>query len=266
MFTSIEKEHFATHGLIKKKNVLPLDKVEKARYLLFEHLEQAGLWRNGRWQLEEYAPTVEHDYQLRDVGMRIVKPLNRHQILIDLVNGDPLLAAQELADNQPMTSMSGFPALLFTLPNAKSWSLPYQAWHLDMPRLADGGVPGVQIFTFLDPVEEEGGGTLAVTGSHRLHNEGVRMSSTKLRKKLMRESYFAQLMTNKIDDRQRFLIESGHVGDVELRVVEMTGEVGDVYFMDLRLLHNIAPNARQVPRIMLTERFLLEASRIALKK
>ena len=34
----------------------------------------------------------------------------------------------------------------------------------------------------------------------------------------------------------------GHVGDVELQVVEMIGEPGDAYFMDLRVLHTYAHN------------------------
>lgn len=133
-----------------------------------------------------------------------------------------------------------------------------------MPRLANGGVPGMQIFAFLETVEPGGGGTLAVTGSHRLLNTGVRRSSGELRKELKQERYFAELMSNQTDDRLRFLREDGHVGDVELQVVEMTGEAGDVYFMDLRLLHTAAPNTLQIPRIMLTKRYLLESSRIAL--
>lgn len=160
--------------------------------------------------------------------------------------------------------MSPHPGLLFTLPNANTWTLPHQNWHLDMPRLADGGVPGVQIFAFLETVEPEGGGTLAVTGSHRVGNPRARINSGDLRKQLKREPYFAALMADSTGDRLHFLHKVGRVGHVELQVVEMTGAPGDVYFMDLRLLHTIAPNARPIPRLMLTQRYLLEAARIAL--
>jgi hypothetical protein len=44
------------------------------------------------------------------------------------------------------------------------------------------------------------------------------MSSADLRKKLERETYFSELMSNSTDDRMRFLNEIGHVGDVELKV------------------------------------------------
>ena len=38
--------------------------------------------------------------------------------------------------------------------------------------------------------------------------------------------------------------------------MELIGEPGDVYFIDLRLLHTGAPNAADRPRMMATDRFL----------
>jgi hypothetical protein len=259
MFTAIERENFAVHGLIKRRNFLPLEKLANARTLIFQHLAQAGIWYNGGWSLDKYTQSTEPD-----AGIRLLKPLSRHQTMIALGSGEASAAASALLDDRPVFPMDRHPALLFTLPNATTWTLPHQNWHLDVPRLPEGDGPGVQIFACLEIVEPGGGGTLAVTGSHRLRNEGVRISSADLRKRLKQERYFAELMSNQTDDRLRFMREVGHVGDVELQVVEMVGEPGDVYFMDLRMLHTFAPNARQIPRIMLTQRYLLEASRIAL--
>ena len=42
-------------------------------------------------------------------------------------------------------------------------------------------------------------------------------------------------------------------------MVELHGEPGDVFLTDLRLLHTLAPNASRVPRLMVTQRFLLES-------
>ena len=257
MFTTSEREEFATHGLIKRKNFLPSEKLEKARCLIFQQLEQAGLRRNGDWTLEQSGVAS-------DSGMALVKPLNRHPTIMDLARGELEAAASALVDDHPVFPMSPQPTLLFTLPNATTWTLPHKHWHLDMPRLAERGVPGVQIFTCLEDVATGGGGTLAVSGSHRLLNPGVRISSTDLRKQLLREPYFAELMSNKGDDRLHFLRQFGQAGNVPLQVVEMSGEAGDVYFMDLRLLHTVAPNARPTPRLMLTQRYLLESARIAL--
>jgi hypothetical protein len=42
-------------------------------------------------------------------------------------------------------------------------------------------------------------------------------------------------------------------------VVELCGEGGDVFLMDMRLLHTLAPNASRVPRLMATQRFVLDS-------
>jgi hypothetical protein len=119
------------------------------------------------------------------------------------------------------------------------------------------------MFTFLDTVAPGGGGTLVVAGSHRLLNESRRISSKQLKKRLKREPYFRDLMSKHFADRRRFIRECGRVGDVELQVVELHGQPRDLYLMDLRILHTLAPNAARVPRIMVTQRFLLEALRDA---
>lgn len=62
------------------------------------------------------------------------------------------------------------PSLLFTRPQVTEWTVPVNAWHLDIPRLPIAGLSGMQMFTFLDTVVPRGGGTLVVTGSHRLLN------------------------------------------------------------------------------------------------
>lgn len=259
MFTTSERETFARQGLIKRETFLPPEKVDAARKVIFHQLAQAGLWHEGGWTLDKAQPTTE-----LTAGMALVKPLDHHPAIMALASEEAPAAASALVDGRPLFPMSRHPGLLFTLPNAIAWTVPHQNWHLDLPRLADGGVPGVQIFAFLETVEPGGGGTLAVTGSHRLGNTGRRISSGDLRKQLMRAPYFAALMSAQTGDRLHFLHDVGQVGDVALQVVEMTGEAGDVYFMDLRVLHTIAPNMRSIPRLMLTQRYLLKAARIAL--
>ena len=256
MFTKIEQDRFARHGLIKRSGFLPTAQLARARAVLFQQFAREGIWKAGQWQLtrQEFIPGLT-------AGMALVKPLNRHPAIIELAGGATLAAASALAGARPVYPMNPNPALLCTLPNASTWTLPHQSWHLDLPRLAESGLPGVQIFAILDDVEPEGGGTLAITGSHRLLNDDGRISSSDLRKRLKRDPYFAELMSDKPIDRLRLLREPGRVGDVEVSVVEMSGDAGDVYFMDLRMLHNIAPNARPKPRLMLTQRYLLEHAR-----
>ena len=259
MFTPSERDDFARHGLLKRRNFLPQEKITAARKVIFTHLEQQGIWQDSDWSLGEYTYSMEPG-----AGMKLLKPLWRDQTMIDLINDEALAAASALANERLVLPDNSYPSLLFTLPNATTWTLPHQVWHLDMPRLPDDGVPGVQIFTFLEKVEPGGGGTLAITGSHRMPNEGGRIKSGEFRKKLQAEPYFAELMSDKTGDRLRFMREVGYVGDVELKVVEMTGDVGDVYFMDMRVFHNISQNTLQIPRIMLTYRYHTESAHQAL--
>lgn len=51
---------------------------------------------------------------------------------------------------------------------------------------------------------------------------------------------------------------TGSVDDVDVEIVEMTGEPGDVYLMNLRVLHTRWPNQSRELRVMLTQRFLLQ--------
>jgi len=256
MFSKIEQDHFALHGLIKCSGFLPPMQLARGREVIFQQFEREGIWKDGQWHLtrQEFIPGLA-------AGMALVKPLNRHPAIIDLAGGAMIAAASALAGARPVYPINPHPALLCTFPNASTWQLPHQSWHLDLPRLAESGLPGVQMFANLDDVESEGGGTLAVTGSHRLLNDDGRISSSDLRKRLKREPYFAELMSGKPGDRSWLMREPGRVGDVEVSVVEMTGKAGDVYFMDLRMLHNVAPNARSKPRLMLTQRYLLEHAR-----
>lgn len=256
MFSAIERETFAARGLIKRANFLAHEKLANARHVILRHFEQEGIWRNNGWSLENHAP---------DSGMSLVKPLGRQRAILDLADGQALAAAGELVDGQPLGPLGEATGLLCTLPNASAWTVPHQAWHQDFPRFPSSACPGVQMFAILEKLEAGGGGTLVVAGSHRLLNLGVRMSSGDLRKQLKREAYFAELMSNKSGDRMRLLREPGNVHGVEQQVVELTGDAGDVYFMDLRLLHTVAPNSLKVPRLMLTHRYLLASTHAALE-
>ena len=149
--------------------------------------------------------------------------------------------------------------LLFTPPGADEWQVPHNIWHLDVARLGNLGSPGVQMFTFLDTVAPGAGGTLVVAGSHRLLNDVGVIGSKEVKRRLKRQAYFRQLMDRTVTDRDRFMAEIGYVDEVPLRVVELTGAPGDVYFTDLRLLHSLGANTSSVPRLMATQRLPRES-------
>lgn len=256
MLTATQREEFDRRGLIRCDHFLPTNKLTDARNAIFQQLEKEGIWREGGWVLGGHAPAAA-----AALTKRVTNAFKRRQLLIQLIADKIPQVVTELLDGRPTFPMLDYPHLLFTMPNAQSWTVPHAAWHLDLPRLPEPGIPGVQIFTLLEEVAPGGGGTLVVTGSHQLLNEEKRLSSQQLKQRLKQEAYFGALMSSDPHDRHRFLHEAGRVGDVELQVVELHGAPGDLYFMDLRLLHAVAPNAAAIPRIMLTQRYLLEFAR-----
>ena len=245
---------FVDRGIVRVRGFLPQDLVTSTRDHVLFHLEKVGIRRGGDWFLNELPANDQPN-----VGVKLIKGLTNSSVG-HLIGADVRKAVGELVDGRETFPLSKA-QLLFTLPNAQTWTVPHHLWQLDLPRFADSGLPGVQIFTFLDTVEPGGGGTLVVAGSHRLMNDNRRMSSQQVKRAMNREPYFQNLMSADFPDRCRLLQEIGHAGEVELQVVELHGEPGDVYFTDLRLLHTIAPNASRRPRIMMTQRFLLTSLR-----
>ena len=246
-----QRRGFADRGLIRLDKLIPDATVAPARELVLHALEEEGVWRDGSWVGDATGR----------LSSRLLRSLKRRTksstVFKDLVTEGLLDVVKVLVGGRAVRTLPDWPQVLCTPPNATSWTVPHKVWHLDVPRLGEVGLPGVQMFSFLNTVAPGAGGTLVVAGSHRLLNDDGRISSKDVKKRLKREPYFRELLKPGERDRQHFLDESGRVGDVELQVVELHGEPGDVFLTDLRLLHTLAPNVSRVPRLMVTQRFFL---------
>jgi len=152
-----------------------------------------------------------------------------------------------------------------------TWQLPHKVWHLDYA--APGvlrSIPGVQLFLCVDRVAARAGGTLVVSGTHRLIDalrlrEGPAWPgrSADVRKRLKAEvPWLGELCSlREAEDREsRFMKQPTSCNGAPLQVVELTGEPGDVFAMHPWLLHAPAANCGTLPRMMLTER--IRASRV----
>jgi hypothetical protein len=157
---------------------------------------------------------------------------------------------------------------LVCLPSrSDEWDLPRRNWHLDIPAgRACREIPGVRLFAMLEAVEPRGGGTVVVTGSHRLtrllaaeSSDGERLRSARMRRAMMRSSsWVRELFTGEPGPGrvERFMAAPSTESGVELQVVELTGEPGDLVVMDLRMLHAPAPNRGPRPRVVLGQAIL----------
>jgi hypothetical protein len=119
----------------------------------------------------------------------------------------------------------------------------------------------VKMFGLIDDVGVGCGGTLAVAGSHRLVQRYSRDlasdqrhgNSATWRRFLRTDPWLDDLARPGPEpERTRRLMAGPHDADgIELRLVEMTGEAGEVYVTDLRTFHCVAPNAGPRPRMMI---------------
>ena len=258
MLSQEEKESFVKWGFVKIDALIPNEVVDPIREAVLDRLRRHGFWGEEGWE----APAdAEAEKKLRNTIKEIsrssksLRPILTERVLSyarDLVSGD------EVEMSPPITQF------LFTAPSSYvmnhdgrwngEWEVPRSIWHLDMPRSRSIGPPGPEMFTFLNKVEPKGGGTLILAGSHRLLNDVDYLSSKGVKRKLKRHAYFRELTGKGDGDRSRFLEEIGDIDNVPVKVVELTGDPGDVYFVDLRLLHSLGANTSDQPRMMIAQR------------
>jgi hypothetical protein len=121
------------------------------------------------------------------------------------------------------------------------------------------------VLAFAAQAPPQGGGTLIVQGAHALVEQLVASGrardghSRQVRAVLARASdWFKTLMSNTpAPDRiNRFMIEGATVDGVRLRVIELTGQPGDVVLMHPWALHAAVPNCAHYPRMMLGQSIL----------
>ncbi len=166
----------------------------------------------------------------------------------------------------PRSGVGAIPC--FPRPGAQpcDWDVPATIWHTDYPGRGNPGPRfGAKALATLERLEPRGGGTLVVSGSHRLVAKmvaeapvGDRGHSADLRRRMARrDPWLRDLMSKKAtqDRIRRFMDEGGEVDGIPLRVVEFTGEAGDVLLFHPWMMHGLAPNCSETPRMVVATSF-----------
>jgi hypothetical protein len=158
-------------------------------------------------------------------------------------------------------------SLLVSFPGAfpearDGWDVPHQGWHFDAPVVRSlPHLYGVRLFTCLAKLSPGGGATLFVAGSPRLAQGlasargAAKIRSADIRKALIqRYTWMKELCSfdPAIARIPRFMKTATIVEDVEVRVVEMTGEPGDVFLVHPLMMHAASPNCSTFPRMVLS--------------
>jgi len=252
MLTEQQHDEFIRTGLVRVPDVLSQDETAQIRN---------DIWR---YLAREYGVDEQDRATWPEIRIPTFKGLSHSAAFARLGVGAVPAALDVLigAGWQPPKAWASNPMVTFPMPGV-SWDVPADGWHFDRPYDADDrpGAPGVNVFVFVDQVRPRGAGTVVLRGSHQLvARHAARSPETvharELRSALRAEHpWLAELFgtADQPDRIHRFMDADVRIDDVDLRVVELTGEPGDAILMDARTLHTIAPNCLDTPRMMLNQ-------------
>ena len=242
-------EHFAVHGWMRVRAAFTTDEAGAMRAATWRALAAAGI-REGdpyTWTKErpEYLQHVRSDPAFRAVGSaRLLEAI------------DAVLHGQ--AYGTPKNWGSPFVAF----PSKHAWTVPSAGWHVDANYLSALSPPdGIRIHALFGDVAPRAGGTLIVSGSHRLVHKyfmdnpapaGARGAD--YRKLLQAHPYFRDLHTAGDAGARaaRFVDRAEEHDSIVLQVVENTGAAGDVLLLHPLLLHVATSNNGHEPRFLLS--------------
>jgi len=226
--------------------------------------------RDRVWAVVEARSAIRRDDRStwRRVPPAIVKQAREREGLFDPILGPTTSTALDAVLGEGGWVRPQVPGqLLMTPPDPGEWLLPAKMWHVDAPAPSGVDGAGLQLFLLLDRIEPRGGATVVVAGFHRLvrglperENPRYEGHSADLRKVLGRRVPWLRDLWRPGPNTERmerlFARASDHEG-VPLQVVELTGEPGDVWMMDLWTLHGLAMNRGDRMRMVATERLFV---------
>lgn len=190
------------------------------------------------------------------------KNIDINKKLIDKALGKPISDRLKAAIDQLLGAnhwqLASYGGLLPSGPvyPFEEWKLRTDLWHTDDdPRTFLGELSEVMLFSFYSSVKARGGGTLALSGSHRLIKQVPQhfQDYPKIREFTRSHPYLRRLTNgNPIEpnDAERFMQEPSDVHGVAVRVVELIGEPGDVVICHRAMFHGINMNCGSEPRLM----------------
>jgi len=245
LLTADQHDQFRATGLLRLGPAFPQAAAEAICGRLWEFLASQYAIQRG----ERSTWTVEQPARFQPVT---------HSGAFRAVAGGPLHAALDaLLGPGQWVRPRWWGRPLVTFPQDGPWELPARAWHFDCVPVSAGRRP-VQFFAFLNQVRPRGGGTLVLAGSHRLVAPylglGDEFRLGRVRTSLASHPWLRGLWKGDGGDRiQRYMNDGTVIDGVPLRVVELTGEPGDVILMHSDCFHAVAPNRLTEPRMMLTD-------------
>ena len=155
-------QHFRVHGWMRVRAAFSANEAESMRAAVWRGLASAGIRREDRttWTKErpEHLQDVKEDPAFQAVGSARL-----------------LAAIDAVLDGQAYERPKNWGACFLGFPTAEPWIVPSRGWHVDANYLSSLSPPaGVRIHALFGDVARRAGGTLIVSGSHRLIHQYFR--------------------------------------------------------------------------------------------
>lgn len=233
-------DHFMERGWLRLPEAFPRETALQMQAFMWAHLERMHGFRQdepGSWRLQGWSPD-KPPYNWTTLRLNRCKD---DPIWKELATPRMVAAIEELMSAHAASLTQSWGAFVPRFPTqdpATPWDLPTRWSCYGSP---DGGWT-MRTRTLYSEVTPRGGATLVVEGSHRLlrqyfeslpTSERVGHGQRHSQRFLQRHDYLAEL-TGKAADRgervRRFMEETTVVDGVPLRVIELTGQPGDVFF------------------------------------
>ena len=151
-----------------------------------------------------------------------------------------------------------FGNVLVTMPTDVPWRVPHRIWHSDFdPSFPINELFAVKLWALCDDVPPTWGGTPQLAGSHKLFARYLETSANRGYKAakfgFLRSHTWLKSLTSdngEPDRNERLLDVEVDVDGLPARVIEITGDAGDVFITHPWVFHSIATNAGSRPRFM----------------
>lgn len=243
---------FTEQGIVALPGAFTQEEAARMRSTIWSDLE-------ARTEVRQHDPATwpaggGGDINLKSLkGLDVFTPVVANRTLRDVL--DQLLGPQRW--KKPKRG----PRLLLTFPNPGRWVLP-SGWHFGGSFVRDTTpIPWVQLWAFIDRVDPCGGGTLLLTGSHRLVEaygrdlpDGYRPGNGVNWSRFM--EHYPQLDALRRggtaeDPCREVLNERLDVDGVPVQAIELRGEPGDLFISHGHTFHAASPNTSRRPRLMM---------------
>ena len=242
-------EHFRIHGWMRVPAAFSADEAAAMRTAVWSALADVGIRRSepSTWTKErpEHLQHVKHDPAFRAVGSARL-----------------LQAIDAVLEGQAYERSKNWGACFLAFPSHRPWNVPSAGWHIDANYLSALSPPlGVRTHALFGDVAPRAGGTLIVSGSHRLvhtyfkdHPPPPAARGADYRRLLQRHPYLRELHTEGDAGERvaRFMDSVEEHDGIPLHVVENRGTAGDVILLHPLVLHVATPNTGHAPRFLLS--------------